>query len=234
MRRALRASRAAAFVVAQILYLAFEEAVKASTEAQARPAPSVMPSVHDRKTLPGTFTAPQVDVGPSPRVRIIDSRAQVATREQVTTRERAPTPEQVADTTASLDELPVVLWESPEAPVARVAPAGDAEQLLHTLRRDFGCANAADQSHRACRAATALAAFVDRETVLEALEETITAARRPRCVQRRAVDTLGQDQTGRSHRALRRMLGVAKGRLAWTGTRGDRELVAQLLVALGD
>ncbi|RLB50732.1 MAG: hypothetical protein DRJ42_18225 [Deltaproteobacteria bacterium] len=238
MRRALRASRAVAFVVAQFIYLAFEEAVKAGAQSQPAVEPRVIPSVHERKTLPGTFTAPRLDLdvdfdvdvtARAPRVRIIDSSVEAAATE-------VPS----SEASRELQEaLPAVLRDVAREPLAPLAPtevAADAQEvvvtLLRTLRQDVGCTTRADESHRACRAATKLSTFIDRDAVLEALEETVTQARRPHCVRTSAIDTLGQAKTGRAGRAIARMVGVARGRLAWTGSRVDREVLALLLRAL--
>ncbi|MBW2462082.1 MAG: hypothetical protein JRH11_10585 [Deltaproteobacteria bacterium] len=241
MRRALRASRAVAFVVAQFIYLAFEEAVKAGVQSQPAVEPRVMPSVHERKTLPGTFTAPRLDFdvdvdvtarAAAPRVRIIDSSVGSAAAE-------APSP----TASAELQEaLPAVLRDDapePLAPAEAVAEAPNAQDaqevvvtLLRTLRQDVGCTTRTDPSHGACKAATKLSPFIDRDTVLEALEETVTQARRPHCVRTSSIHTLGQAKTGRANRAVARMVGVARGRLAWTGSRLDREVLALLLRAL--
>ncbi len=236
MRRALRASRAVAFVVAQFIYLAFEEAVKAGAQNQPANEPRVMPSVHERKTLPGTFTAPRLDIDldadfdvtartRAPRVRIIDSSVESA----------APEAPSSGESRELQEALPVVLRDDAPEPLAPadvqdVQP--DVATLLRTLRQDVGCATRADESHRACRAATKLSTFIDRDAVLEALEETVTQARRPHCVRTSAIDTLGQAKTGRAGRAVGRMIGVARGRLAWTGSRVDREVLALLLRAL--
>ncbi len=215
MRRALRASRLVASVVATFIYLAFEEAVRASQEraAEARTAldqpradATNTLSVHDRPTLPGTVEAPIRDlVAMSPVIRVIEPAA-------------AP-------------PRPAVLFEAPDAR-EREERAPDVATLLSTLRRDVGCTTKANATHEACRAAETLGDLLDRDAVLEALEETVTAARRPDCVRRASARALGRSSRAAARSALLRMLAVARGRAEWSGSRTEKDLVALLLRTL--
>lgn len=227
MRRALRASRLVASVVATFLYLAFEEAMRARAAQAAeglsvpKPRRASALSVHERPTLPGTVEAPIRDlVRMSPEIRVIEppSRA-VDLRPAVLF-----AVEEDAATGGHHEETPVE-----KRPDGRSL---DCEQLLETLRRDVGCRGGDELTHDACRAAEALGGFVDRDAVVAALEETITAAGRPHCVGEAGVGSLGRSSRKAARAALTRMLSVARGRASFRGTRSDREMVAVLLRAL--
>ncbi len=69
---------------------------------------------------------------------------------------------------------------------------------------------------------------MDRDAVLTALEETVTAAGRPRCVGVAGVRALGGSSRAAARGALVRMLSVARGRADWGLARADRDLVALL------
>jgi hypothetical protein len=222
MRRAFRASRLVASVVATFLYLAFEEAMKARAERSAESRSALGTpvdgettkalSVHERPTLPGTLDAPIRDlVQMSPVIRVV---------------ERPTGPRQRSDDQTA---RPAVLFcvEEEDAP-----DAPDVAALLSTLRRDVGCGDKKDATHEACQAAESLADFVDRDAVLEALEETVTAANRPSCVRVAGVSALGRSSRAAARAALNRMLAVARGRADWAGKRSDRDLVALLLHTL--
>jgi hypothetical protein len=228
MRRAFRASRLVASVVATFLYLAFEEAVRARAERAAETHSALGArdgydettalSVHERPTLPGTVEAPIRDlVRMSPVIRVIESPEGERRRS-----EGAIEPQRVTT------DRPAVLFGVEEDAIE----APDVATLLSTLRRDVGCRAKKDATHQACSAARTLADFVDRDAVLEALEETVTAADRPGCVSVAGVSSLGRSSRAAARAALTRMLSVARGRADWTGRRSDRDLVALLLHTL--
>lgn len=234
MRRALRASRVVAYVVAQFLYLAFEEAMCARAARAEGPEPTpCVPSVHDVPTLPGVVPAPVFDLAaPAPVIRILQP-AQVTEPE---VEERAENDLEIPEPVAPMQWLPAVLMD-PSVIDSVSEPARDegldVSVLLDTLRRDVGCSRSTTpKTHEACRAAERLADFVDTQAVLSALEETVTAAARPGCVRISAVGALGRASRGAARRALERMLGVARSRAAWTSASTDRDLVALLLHTL--
>jgi len=118
--------------------------------------------------------------------------------------------------------------ERPARPAAE-----DTVALLRILIADEGCVPP-DSRHRACRAATRLAAAAaaDRR-VLEALEATLMEAARPGCVRRASVDALGATDTDGARRALGRMRAVARKRVEFEGGSELRALSKRLDALLG-
>jgi len=248
MRRAFRASRLVATVVAQFLYLAFEEALRARA-ARRREVETVpmVPSVHEMPTLPGTVPAPLRDLVPlTPIIRVMDSKSDSdSDSESVSESESVSVPVSESESVsvpvsvpeeapAALSWIPAVLGDFDDlVESASTEEPLDVTTLLDTLRRDVGCGRFADpRTHEACRAAEALGTLVDRDAVLAALEETVMAAGRPDCVRIAATGALGRASRSAARRALSRMLGVARSRAGWSGARSDRDLVSLLLHTL--